>query len=81
MDLDIHADNTVLRASCLLIHGRKVEVSGFSMALRSMELPILSGAVAYDHPITGKVYILVFHQTIYCRQMDNPIWYAQCNAA
>ena len=22
-------------------------------------------------PITGKVYILVFHQTIYCRQMDN----------
>ena len=22
-------------------------------------------------PITGKVYILVFHQTIYCHQMDN----------
>jgi len=58
---------------CLLIHdtGRKVDVSGFSTALGSIELPIISGAVAYDHPITGKVYILVFHQAIYCCQMDN----------
>jgi hypothetical protein len=73
MDLDTHADNTVLGGSCLLIHdtGRKVDVSGFSMALGSMELPIVSSAVVYDHPTTGKVHILVFHQTIYCCQMDN----------
>jgi len=73
MDLDTHADNTVFGDCCLLIHdtGRKVDVSGFSTALGSIELPIISGAVVYDHPITGKVYILVFHQAIYCRQMDN----------
>ncbi len=73
MDLDTHANNTVLGDCCLLIHdtGRKVDVSGFSTALGSIELPIVSGAVAYDHPITGKVYILVFLQAIYCRQMDN----------
>ena len=73
MELDTHADNTVLGDCCLLIHdtGRKVDVSGFSTALGSIELLIVSGAVAYDHPITGKVYILVFHQAIYCRQMDN----------
>ena len=73
MDLDVHADNTVLGDCCVLIHdiGRKVDVSGFSTALGSIELPIVSGAVAYDHPITGKDYILVFHQAIYCRQMDN----------
>ncbi len=73
MDLDTHADNTVLGGSCLLIHdtGRKVDVLGFSTALGLMKLPIVSGAVAYDHPTTGKVYILVFHQTIYCCQMDN----------
>jgi hypothetical protein len=72
-ELDTHADNTVLGDCCLLIHdtGRKVDVSGFSTALGSIELPIVSGAVAYDHPITGKVYILVFHQAIYCRQMNN----------
>ena len=73
MELDTHADNTVLGNCCLLTHdtGRKVDVSGFSTALGSIELPIVSGVVAYDHPITGKVYILVFHQAIYCRQMDN----------
>jgi hypothetical protein len=73
MDLDTHADNTVLGNCCLLIHdtGWKVDVSGFSTALGLIELPIVSGAVAYDHPITGKVYILAFHQAIYCRQMDN----------
>jgi hypothetical protein len=73
MDLDTHANNTVLGGSCLLIHdtGRKVDVLGFSTALGLMELPIVSGAVVYDHPTTGKVYILVFHQMIFCRQMDN----------
>jgi len=73
MDLDTQANNTVLGDCCLLIHdtGWKVDVSGFSTALGSIELPIVSGAVAYDHPITGKVYILVFHQAIYCCQMDN----------
>jgi hypothetical protein len=50
-----------------LIHdtGRK------STALGLIELPIVSGAVTYDPLTTGKVYILVFHQAIYCRQMEN----------
>jgi hypothetical protein len=50
-----------------LIHdtGRK------STALGLIELPIVSGVVAYDPLTTGKVYILMFHQAIYCRQMEN----------
>jgi hypothetical protein len=42
MDLDTHADNSVLGGSCLLIHdtGRKVDVSGFSSVLVLIELPI-----------------------------------------
>jgi len=49
-----------------MIHtGWKVDVSGFSSVLGLIELPIISGAVAYDHPITGKVYM------IYCWQMKN----------
>ena len=81
MDLDTHADITVLSNCCLLIHdtGRKVDVLGFSTALGLFEFPIISGAVAYDHPITGKVYTLVFHQAIYCCQMDNHlICHMQC---
>jgi hypothetical protein len=63
MDLDTHVDNTVLSNSCLLIHDtrRKVDVLGFQPP---------SGAIAYDHPTTGKVYILICHQVIYCQQMD-----------
>ena len=39
MELDTHADNTVLGNCCLLIHdtGRKVDVPGFSTALGSIE--------------------------------------------
>ena len=72
-DLDTHADNTVLGGGCLLIHdtGRRVDVSGFESSLGSLTLPIVTGAVAYDHPVTGKVYILVFHQAIHCRSMAN----------
>jgi hypothetical protein len=56
-----------------LIHdtGQKVDVSDFSTALGLIELPIVSGAVTYDPLTTGKVYILVFHQAIYCCQMEN----------
>jgi hypothetical protein len=50
MELDTHADNTVLGDCCLLIHdtGQKVDVSGFSTALGSIELPIVSGAVIWQ---------------------------------
>ena len=73
VDLDMHADNTVLGSGCLLIHdtGCRVGILGFAAALGSIELPIVTGFVAYDHPITGKVYILFFHQAIHCRSMDN----------
>lgn len=73
VDLDTHTDNTVLGSGCLLIHdtGRRVDVSGFATVLGSIELPIVTGAIAYDHPITGKVYILVSHQAIHCHLMDN----------
>ena len=71
VDLDMHADNTVLGSGCLLIHdtGCRVGILGFAAVLAS--IPIVTGVVAYNHPITGKVYILVFHQAIHCRLMDN----------
>ena len=51
MDLDTHADNTVLGGSCLLIHdtGRKVDVSRFSTTLGSMELPIIAVVEVVDN--------------------------------
>ena len=67
VDLDTHTDNTVSGSICLLIQdtGRRVNVSGFAAVLAFIELPIVTGAIAYDHPITGKVYLLVSHQAIH----------------
>jgi hypothetical protein len=72
-DLDMHTDNTVLGKGCLLIHdtGRRVDVSGFEASLGSLTLPIITGAVAYGHSVTSKVYILVFHQAIHCCSTAN----------
>jgi hypothetical protein len=55
--LDTHADNTVLGSGCMLIHdvGHMIDVLGFVTTLSSIELSIVMGVVAYDHPITGKV--------------------------
>ena len=36
----------------------------------SVECPIISGAVAYDNTITRKLYMLVYHQDIYCKSMS-----------
>ena len=73
VDLNTHADNTVLGGGCLLIHDtrHRVDVSGFAAMLGSIELPIVTAAVTYYHSITGKVYILVFHQAIQCHSMEN----------
>ncbi len=73
VNLDTHADKTVFGGGCLLIYdtGCRVDVLGFAAALGSIELPIVTGAVAYNHPIPGKVYIMVFHQAIHCHSMEN----------
>jgi hypothetical protein len=72
-NLDSHTDNTVLGSASLIIHdiGRRVDILGFTDALGLIELPIDMGAIAYNHPITGKVYIQVFNQAIHCYLMDN----------
>ncbi len=42
------------------------EVSGFSNAMDSLQdIPIVKAAVAYDHPETGEVIILVINQALY----------------
>ena len=73
MEIDNHADTTVLGRNCLSIHdyNRPVDVSGWDASQGSVECPTISGAVAYDHPITGQVYILVYHQAIHCKSLEN----------
>ena len=55
MELDTHADTTVLGKSCLLIQdfNENLLVSGWNASVGSTECPTVTGVVAYDHPYTG----------------------------
>ena len=66
MELDTHANTTVLGKSCLLIQdfNKNVSVLGWNAAVGSTECPTVTGVVAYDHPFTGITYMLVWHQAI-----------------
>ena len=59
MELDNHADTTVLGRECLpfIDYEQPVDVVGYNPSLGSQQCPTISGAVAYDHPVTGQVYI------------------------
>ena len=67
MQLDTHADTTVLGRHCLVVQdfNLPVGVPGWDSTLRTIECPTITGVVAYDHPTTGKTYMLVFNQAIY----------------
>ena len=74
MEIDNHADTTVLGRDVLVIHdfGCPVDVVGWNPKDgKSLECPTITGALAYDHPISGQTYILVYHQAIYCKSLQN----------
>ena len=66
MEVDNHADTTVLGKDALIVHDwdRPVNVSGYDPKTGSTECPTITGAVAYDDPFTGQTYIFVYHQAI-----------------
>ena len=67
MELDTHADTTVLGKSCLVIQdfNKTMSVLGWDASVGSTECPTVSGVVAYDHPYTGITYMLVCRQFIW----------------
>jgi hypothetical protein len=74
-ELNSHTDTLcVLDPGALTFHKimRSVNVSPFSKTLGQMNhKPIVSGALAYDDPITGEVLLLVIHQAIYIEEITN----------
>ena len=73
MEIDNHADTTVLGRECLPFHDyeQPVDMVGYNPSLGSQQCPIISGAVVYDHPVTGQVCILEYHQVIYHKALWN----------
>ena len=63
MEIDNHADTTVLGSNLLPVHDfdRFLYVSGWDASAGSVQCPSISGAIAYDHPISGQVYMVVYY--------------------
>ncbi len=68
LELDSHADMTVLGAGALIIqsYDRPVEVVGYDPQQGLQTFETVSGVLAFDHPREGQVYHLVFHKLFTC---------------
>jgi hypothetical protein len=80
LELDSHADTCVLgrNALILLYYNRPVIVEVYDPSLGTKTYATVSGALAYDDPLTGEVYHIVINQAIYIPHLDH-ISFAQCN--
>jgi hypothetical protein len=73
LELDSHADTTILGAGALIIqsYDQPVEVVGYDLQQCLQVFEAVSGILAFDHPWDGRVYHLVFHQAIHIPQLDH----------
>ena len=65
---DSHADTTCIGASWVVLEQTEqvCSVHPYSEKLPPLEnIPIVTGATAYDHPDTGETFILVAHQALW----------------
>ena len=67
-ECDTNADTCCLGKNFVVLEPtfRTADVYAYDTSIKPVEnVPIVSGATAYDDPITGKTYILVFHEALY----------------
>jgi Reverse transcriptase (RNA-dependent DNA polymerase) len=68
IELDSHADTCVLGHNFVVLSftGRETDVYGYSKELGVVKnVPIVSGATAIQHPVTGETFILVVHEALW----------------
>ncbi len=73
LELDSHADTCVLGRNALILldYDRPVIVKGYDPSLGSKTYATISGALAYDDPVTSEVYHLVINQAIHIPHSDH----------
>jgi hypothetical protein len=73
LELDSHADTCVLGCDALILLGfdQHVCVQGYDPTLGTKTFATVSGALAYDDPITGETLHLVINQAIHIPHLDH----------
>jgi hypothetical protein len=74
VELDSHADTCCVGNGVLIVNHTKqtVKVIPFLKSFGSVtKVPIVSAAIAYDDPKSGKVFILIVHQALHFPEMNH----------
>ena len=73
LELDSHADTCVLGRDALIFldYDRPVIVEGYDPSLGTKTYATVSGALAYDDPLTSKVYHIVINQAMHITHLDH----------
>ncbi len=73
LELDLHADTCVLGCNALVFldYERPTVVEGYDPSLGTKTYATVSGGLAYDDPMTSRVYHLVINQAIHIPHLDH----------
>jgi hypothetical protein len=72
VELDSNADTCCVGGGVMIVNDtdRFINVTPFVKSLGTAKrVPIVSAAIAYDDPRSGKVYVLIIHQALYFPDM------------
>ena len=76
-EMDTNADTTCIGMNFVILSytQRVAQVFAYDPSLPPTEVPIVSGATAYDCPITSVTYILVVNEALYYgTRLDHSLW-------
>ena len=68
IELDTHADTTVLGSNCVILSytGKECEVSPYSSEYEAVQnVPVVTGATVWTNPTDGTAYLMVFHESLW----------------
>ena len=68
IELDMHADTTVLGSNCVVLSymGKECEVSPYSSEYEAVRnVPVVTAAMVWINPTDGTPYLLVFHESLW----------------
>ena len=68
IELDTHADTTVLGSNCVVLSytGKECEVSPYSSQYEAVrDIPVVTGATVWTNVMDGTAYLLIFHESLW----------------
>ena len=68
IELDTHADTTVLGSNCVILSytGKECKVSPYSSQYEAVQnVPVVTGATVWTNAADGTAYLLIFHESLW----------------